>query len=469
MPTPLLRRSAFRRAFAISAVVLATGGLVLFKSPAAANLPHIGTTSTGKSTASFQGPGAHGTVALSHSRVLAGQSGSMYAEIKLRADESKAARARAPLSLAIVLDTSGSMQGEKLEDAKRSALRLVDDMQPDDQIAFVRYSDSAETLQPLARVGDVRASLKARIEELRAGGGTNIPSGLERGSRALSESLGGRVRRIVLVSDGLDSTRVQAEGLARSSFASGVTVSSLGIGLDFDEAYLGGVAQNGHGNFAFIKDGGSLATFLARELHETAATTLEDARVELTLPDGIRFVSVTGAEATHENGRLTLRLGSVFSGDERRVLVELVNDGRAEADVVARASWHLIGGDSTSLTAAPLHVGLAASVSDVEVDPAVLASATSVLASKRQIEAADAYSKGDVARAAALAAQNQAELGRAMQAAPAVAPALRAQAEAYGEQKKSFESIAPSSTKGKALGKSARGADVDNLNRASKF
>jgi len=462
------RRAVFRRAFAIVSVVLATGGLVLFKSPAEAGRTSF--ASDGKNAATFRGPGAHGVLALSHTRVLAGSSTPVYAELRFTADAAERV-ARAPLSLAVVLDTSGSMQGAKLEDAKRSVLRLLDDMRDEDEIAVIRYADASELYQPLARVRDVRRELGARIQSLTAGGGTNIPSGLAHGLRALDTSHRERVRRIVLVSDGLDSTRAQAEALARSSFTDGITVSSIGIGLDFDESYMGGVAQSGHGNFAFLSDGGSLATFLKRELEETAATTIEDARVSIRLPRGMRLVSATGAEASFDGGELSLRLGSVFAGDERRVLLELASDGAVDGDLRATASWRHLGSPLANVDVSPLRVAATTDPAEVERgrDATVFASATSVVASKRQIEAANAYAKGDVARATALTEQNQRELAAAIAAAPAAAPVLAKQASAYDEQKKTFHAVAPSSDKGRSAAKAAAVKDVDNLSRASKF
>jgi Ca-activated chloride channel family protein len=375
----------------------------------------------------------------------------------------------------VVLDTSGSMAGEKIEDAKRSVLRLVSEMSDEDEIVVVRYSDASELIQPLARLGSVRSSLSSRIRELDASGGTNIPGGLSQGLRALDEAAKGRVRRIVLVSDGLDGTRAQAESLARNSFASGITVSSLGVGLDFDESYMGSVAQNGHGNFAFIKDGGSLASFLTRELEQTAATTVENAKVKIQLPSGVRFASATGAEATYQGGDVELQLGSLFAGDERRVIVELAATGVADtSEVAASASWNRVGESTSAITVAIPTLSLTASADPAAVDRgrdgAVFASATSVLASKRQLEAASAYARGDVARATQLAAQNEVALGSALAAAPpAAAPAITAQMNAYSRQKQGFGTLAPSSVEGKSITKAAAVHDLDNLHRASKF
>ncbi|MDF2693876.1 MAG: hypothetical protein K0S65_2259 [Labilithrix sp.] len=472
------RSEKLRRTFAVSAVVLATGGLVLYRTPSSAALPGGGTVRTvlsadGKNSVAFGGPGARGVLSLSHTRVLSGQATPVYAEVKLVADSIEQAPVRAPLSLAVVLDTSGSMSGEKIEDAKRSVLNLLSSMRDEDEITVIRYSDTSELLQPLARVGSVRSELAARIRGIVAGGGTNIPGGLSHGLRSLDEAAKGRVRRIVLVSDGLDSTRAQAESLARTSFESGITVSSLGIGLDFDEGYLGSVAQSGHGNFAFIKDGGSLAGFLKRELEQTATTVVENARVDLQLPSGMRFVSATGADASSDGRSIQLRLGSLFAGDERRVIVELAADGTSgSSDIHTSASWNKVGQSTLQVSVPTLSVVTSFDPNEVERgrDGAVLASATSVVASKRQLEAASAYARGDVTTATRLTAENEAALGSALAAAPAAAaPALTAQMNAYSVQKRGFTSVRPQSAEGKSVTKAAAVKDLDNLNRASSF
>lgn len=472
--------SRMRRGIALSAVVLATGGLVLYRAPASA-FPGDSTFSrdpgpltAGKSSAAFSGPGVHGMVSLSHTRILSGRETTVFADVRVVADADTRSRdeKRAPIALAVVLDTSGSMSGEKIEEARRSVLRLLSEMRDDDEIAVVRYSDTSELIQPLARVGAVRTELASKIAQLDAGGGTNIPSGLQHGLRSLEEATRGRVRRIILVSDGLDSTRAQAESLAHSSFTSGITVSSLGIGLDFDESYMGSVAQSGHGNFAFVKNGAALASFLHRELEETAGTTVENARVHLHLPDGMRFVAATGADAVMNGSDIELAVGSLFGGDERRIVVELAaNTYRGEGtsfDIDATATWTPVGGSTTSARAPRLSLVASNDPAEVErgKDGAVLASATSVVASRLQIEAANAYAQGDVRRAAQIAEKNEQSLAAAMVAAPApAATALDTQMKAYRSMREGFAKVAPQSAAGKAAAKEATAKDLGNMNR----
>jgi Ca-activated chloride channel family protein len=472
----LFRTSRVRRSLAACVVVLAAGGLVLVRAPQRedAHPDAVATVeAAGPTTATFTGPGAHGRLSLSHGRLLGGAPRTFYAELVFSADAGDEARQRAPLSLAVVLDTSGSMSGDKIDQAKNSVIELIREMHADDEIALIRYDSGSEVLQPLARVGAVREELLAKVRAISASGGTNIPPALAKGLAQLEEAARGRVRRVVLVSDGLDSTRAQAEALAQTSAQHGVTISSMGIGLDFDESYMGGVARAGRGNFAFVKDASALAGFLRREVKEGAMTTIESASASLSLPDGVRFVRAIGADArAQRDGAVELAIGSLFAGDERRVVVELSGDlpvGTVRS-VAGQVTWSRVGGGSAEATIAGLGVGGASDPREVEEarNGAVYASAVSALASLRQIEATEAYNRGDGARAQALISENQLELAAAASAAPkASASALQRQEQEYADAKKTFAAAAPTSVEGKAAAKAGAARDFANMGRSA--
>jgi Ca-activated chloride channel family protein len=404
---------------------------------------------------------------LSHSSVLPG-SQELFADIRLVADSSSQASERAPLAMTVVLDTSGSMQGEKIERAKESCLELLRDMRDNDEISFVRYSDTAELIQRLARVGSVRSWLAGRIRSLQADGGTNIPRGLAAGLETLRAASRDRVERLVLVSDGLDGSRAEAERMASGSFEHGVSISSLGIGLDFDESYMGGVARAGHGNFAFVQDASTLASFLRRELEETAHTTVENTTVHLKLPAGVRLVRATGADARGEDSSVDLKIGSMYAGEERRVLVELatnLRDGETR-DVEGDVAWLRVGGGSGEARIPRVVVMGSNDRTRVENgrDGAVLARAASVAASERQLQAAQAYVRGDTAGAQNLIRLNLSNLRGAASAAPKdMAQLLHQQEQSYEATQRVFTSSPPTSTTGKAQ---AKAATVSNMNNA---
>lgn len=473
-PSSFLRSSKVRRSIAVFSLILSAGGLVLLRAPATANNASLWSADTGAAQAKFdQGP-IHGSITLSQSAVVGGTPTELYADLKLAADKREGQVERAPLSLAVVLDTSGSMSGSKIEDAKRSVLRLLADMRDDDEIAIIRYSDGAELLQPLARVGEVRRTIEQRVRELQAAGGTNIPGGLREGRSALGNAGLGRVKRIVLVSDGLDSGRSTATALASDAAEHGMTISSLGIGTDFDESYMSDVARQGHGNFAFVNEGEALATFLRKELTETANTLAQNVHVRITLPQGVSFVRATGAEARVDgSGVVDLSAGALFSGDERRITLELQSTLRPgeRAALPVAASWVASGGAPAAAEAGGLALATVSTTAEAEAsrNQEVYARAMSVLASRAQAEAAEAYAKGDRAKAEGLIEDNLLRLQRAAVAAPAAAPALEAQASAYRADKSSFSGSDPYSGSGKAAAKKAAAREFGNAARSLSY
>ena len=88
-----------------------------------------------------------------------------YVKITLGGFALPSAQKRSPINLALVLDRSSSMSGDKLEKAKEAALMVVDRLQPDDVISVISYDSTVEVLVPAAKANE-RDHIRARIEAL---------------------------------------------------------------------------------------------------------------------------------------------------------------------------------------------------------------------------------------------------------------------------------------------------------------
>jgi Ca-activated chloride channel family protein len=471
----LFARKQYARAVAAGAVALAAGGIVLLRAerPGHTASPQGGFqgirtapgTAAGAPRAEFQGPAARGRVALSQGAITSNGDQHVFAEVRITADRSAGAPVARPVAMAVVLDISGSMSGEKIEQAKTSVLQLVERMRDTDQIALVTYSDSARIVQPLAPVALVRSALRMTIPTIQIEGGTNIPAGLSTGAAALASAGVGLVRRIVLVSDGQDTSGRPLEGVraeVRMRADQGVTVSTLGIGMDYSEPYMTALADSGRGNYEFLRTGSELAAFLGRELQQANNTTVERAVAELSLPSGWRLDRAIGSEAQGRFGNVSIPIGSLFAGDERRVVLDLVAPAGAAVgtsfDLRFRANWHAVA------TAQDVRVGdgtLAVRVvgSDGEAvasrDMTVFAESQSAVLALRQRDAVEAWRSGDMARAQAIAASNVAALNSLQLAAPSAAPALARQASTYSRESAAFGALSAGSEAGRAFGLSA--------------
>lgn len=484
-PLSLLSHHKVARAVAGGAVALAAGGIVLLRAPThgRAEAPHGPAAPTvsaphGAPQSAFEGLRAHGRLALSQGAVQAHGERHVYAEFRLTADNAVTGDEPArPVAMALVLDVSGSMSGEKIQQARQSVVEMIDRMRDNDQIALITYSDSARVVQPLARVGDVRASLHTRVPTIEIEGGTNIPAGLVAGTQALSEAPPTLTRRIVLLSDGRDGSGRDLEALAgdvRQRAEQGVTLSSLGVGADYDEHYMARLADAGRGNYEFLRDGAQMRTFLARELQQATRTTVERAQAEVTLPEGWHLARAYGCEATTRGSTVVLPVGALYAGEERRLVLDLtVAAGAPVASVgslAARVAWHAVP-DHREVQVRTGDLALAVVETDALAlasrDATVFGEAESTAIAARQFAAVEAWRDGRVEEARRIAQTNLVQLQRLQAAAPS--PTRAAQIAQFERDSDNIANVAPSSATGRAYGLGANARHRAALRSGSAY
>jgi Ca-activated chloride channel homolog len=466
-----------RRSVALAAILLSLTGLILARGrPISVERGPLVTTEHGprevvheppirprdpvSSSTSFDTSGVSGRMALSHGRLLSSGTRSLFLELRVRGNPS-AITERAPLAMMLVVDTSGSMAGQKIIDARNAAAALLGEMRDDDVVGLVRFSTDAELLVPLGRVADVRSRARDAIARLSANGNTNIGKAVRTATDELSARwLEGRVRRVAMVTDGRDTSgtpRSSAADIARRE-ASRMTVSTLGIGVDYDDAYLAELAAAGHGNYEFLRDSSALARFLSRELTEASRTTADAVRFDLDLPTNARVRDVWGATLDTTGARPRIVIGSLFSGDERRAIVVLdveSGDAGTETRFAGNISFRPPGSERIEVAVPSVRALSVESPAEVEAgrDLSVLAQVTSITSSKRESEAAAAFARGDRKTAMELNAQSLKELDHmAAAASSADASRLHAQKKVYEQDNGVYATQPASPAPARAIG-----------------
>ncbi|HMI94261.1 MAG TPA: VWA domain-containing protein, partial [Polyangiales bacterium] len=208
--------------------------------------------------------------------------------------------ARPPLALALVVDVSGSMAGQKMEFVRSGLELLVDGMRDEDQLSLITYSDAADVVVPMGRVGDNRVALGRAVAALRADGGTNLHGGLIAGYREVQAGYdSARQNRVILLSDGNPTAGVTASDSiltdSRAFNSDGIGLTTIGLGADFNIALMRGLAQQADGNFYFLEDTGAIDEVFAEELSYFVVPIAFDLELSLGAGPEYEFGRALGA------------------------------------------------------------------------------------------------------------------------------------------------------------------------------
>jgi len=245
---------------------------------------------------------------------------------------------RAPLDLALVIDRSGSMSGDKLSDVKTAALELLETLQPEDTITLVSYSSDVSMHLMRTRADDAgQREARRALLALQARGGTALGPGLFRALEAL-EGASDRTRmsHLMLFSDGIaNAGEVRPSVLgarAAGAFGAGVSVSTMGVGVDYNEDLMTRLADQGGGRYHFIQDSEAIASILDDEMKGLVATVARGVTMDLTRAEGVGTVRVFGYASEESAGRVHTRVGSLGAGQTRAILVrvDLLSDATAD-------------------------------------------------------------------------------------------------------------------------------------------
>lgn len=236
---------------------------------------------------------------------------------------------RPPLDLAIVIDRSGSMSGEKLTQAKQAAYQLLAELDARDHVSIVAYGSDVDVVfaSRLATDESKRAAQEA-VARIYDDGGTNLSGGLVAGATQIFNARNPEaVGRIVLISDGIANeglfARDDLQKLAADTASRGVSITTVGVGLDFDERTMTSIANSGRGNYYFVESAAALPQMFETEMARLGSTVATDVSVSFAGTPGVQVIEALGYPMYQHDGVYQVPVADLYAGEHRKLVLHL--------------------------------------------------------------------------------------------------------------------------------------------------
>ena len=268
--------------------------------------------------------------ALDHTMLLANQKQTVYLRTALTGFDLPSGGGRAPLNVAIVIDKSGSMQGAKIQQAKAAAYAALSQLRDDDILSIVAYDDTVDVIVPATKVSD-RATIQRGIERLSAGGMTALFGGVVKGASEVRKFMTReRVNRVVLLSDGAanvgPASASELGQLGVTLRKDGIAVTTVGLGLGYNEDLMVQLAQASGGQHVFIESERQLAEVFKQGFGNLASIVAKEVVIKVRLAEGVRPVRVLGraAETVDIVGQtVTIQMPALYARQLDDIVIEL--------------------------------------------------------------------------------------------------------------------------------------------------
>ena len=269
----------------------------------------------------------HLNVAMDKPLLLAGEKQIAHVRVGLTGFAMEARDERTPVNVAIVLDKSGSMGGKKIAQAREAAIAAIQRLSANDIVSIITYDSTVNVLVPATRLTD-RTMFERKIRQIEAGGSTALFAGVSKGAREIRKFLSrNRVNRLILLSDGLANVGPSSPGqladLGASLIKEGISVTTIGLGLGYNEDLMDKMARASDGNHAFVQEPEDLARIFNLEFGDVLSVVAQEVVIRIRCAPGMRPVRVLGRAADIAGQTATVILNQLYSRQEKYILLEV--------------------------------------------------------------------------------------------------------------------------------------------------
>jgi Ca-activated chloride channel family protein len=252
----------------------------------------------------------------------------LYLYLDLKACRFESQQKRLPLNLAVILDRSGSMQGDKLAYAKKATEFIIQNLNADDVLSIIQYDSQVDVLSPSQKVEN-KAELIRKVQAIQDRGSTNFSGGLLEGYHQVGQSKqNGYVNRCLMLSDGEANVGItqpqELQRIASTHFREkGIGLSTFGLGEGFNELLMTGLAEHGGGNYYFIASPDAIPSIFSQELQGLLCVVAQNTKLRLRFPSQfLRFNRAFGYLAHAQGDSVEIALNDVFSEEQKAILLK---------------------------------------------------------------------------------------------------------------------------------------------------
>lgn len=354
-------------------------------------------------------PAVQSRISLGQKLVNANKASEVAVLVELKGAAQQAASQRQKLNLALVIDRSGSMSDQgKLDYAKQAARNLILAMQPDDTLSVVEYDNSITVLRKAAPLKNKHAVLRA-ISRLQPRGGTNLAGGMVTGlHQVLNRFDPNRINRVMLLSDGLANEGVtdprQIANLAAMSRQKGVSITSLGLGQEYNEDLMQAIAERGSGRYYYIEKAEQLATVFNQELKVMTTTVARNIALQFRQSKQVKSVEIIGYNSTQQGAVTRLNQQGLYANESREVLLKIKLNAPASGQLelgLMRLSYLDLQNNTTQSFSQKLSVNASDDALAVQasINSKIAARAALLDAEQQHLAAVKQYEAGNKAQA----------------------------------------------------------------------
>ncbi|MBT4836522.1 MAG: VWA domain-containing protein [Methylococcales bacterium] len=266
-------------------------------------------------------------VAMSKPSLLANKKQTTFLKVDLTGFKLKSLSERTPTNIAIVLDKSGSMSGTKLNRAKAAAAKAINRLNSQDIVSIITYDNTVDTLVPATKVTD-QQWIKKAIKTIRPGGSTALFAGVSKGAAETRKFIDNqKINRIILLSDGLANVGPQTPSelgeLGKSLAKEGISVTTIGLGLGYNEDLMTKLAGKSGGNHTFAENASDLDNIFQNEFNDVLSVIAQEVTITIECAEGIRPIKILGRDANIYGQTVMVNLNQLYSNQDKYVLLEV--------------------------------------------------------------------------------------------------------------------------------------------------